>query len=551
MNKILLRSFILAAAFVLLRPADTHAQPPGCPMGIFNTGRLVGLTNDYLYNTFTTGDYYVTLANTNFTTGATCFSITDQVVHVTKTPNVAAVIPGAGIAAGIVFDFTASACEGGGDFSNLQVNSTSIIVRNVLGADPFLAVDYTDNDPNFCDYHALPVTFGPFSGTLVSGPTRVRLNWTTYMESNVNHFTIEKSINGGTFYKIAQVPAAGNSTSTNNYQFYDNSPNGPNGYYRIVSVDNDCRRNYTIIIRVACSTCPTVFNPPNLSDCAPPVPYVYGPTAICDSLTGRKAYKLEGLRGDIRVTWSIYPSYLANLTQVNRIVGLTPTGNTGIGTLTATVVKNGVTSYYSMNITFGTPPLWVWTSSTPPDNCNQGQFTATVSMYPGTSGSNYYWYQNGWFLGTSDHWTWTIPYPGYVVNYEVRYNGVCGQSIYYGSSDGGLEPFKGNPKPEPRYQIAPNPARSNIVITRRIPPCELPPVDPWKTSSPKSTLGTKIETVIVKVFDMNGNIRKTSKVNVTDTRIEIRAGDLQPGLYYVSIIQAGKDEEKLKVWLEK
>jgi hypothetical protein len=168
-------------------------------------------------------------------------------------------------------------------------------------------------------------------------------------------------------------------------------------------------------------------------------------------------------------------------------------------------------------------------------------------MLPGTHPWEYTWYQNGGYIGSGDSHTWLFT-GNQLITYEVRYNGPCGTSYYYGSSNGGIDPFKGNPKPEPNYQVAPNPAHTNIVITRK-PPCPFEPPGPQKGATPK--LLTAMETVIVKVYDMSGNIRKTTKVNRTDTRIEIRAGDLQTGWYYIEITEAGREGERLKVWLEK
>jgi hypothetical protein len=136
-----------------------------------------------------------------------------------------------------------------------------------------------------------------------------------------------------------------------------------------------------------------------------------------------------------------------------------------------------------------------------------------------------------------------------VIFYEVRWNGPCGTSVIYGASGGIID--KGSPKVEPNYQVAPNPARTNIVLTRKL-ICPIdPPPFPLKTSSPKSTLVANSQAVMVKVFDINGNLRKTARVNVTDTKVEIRTGDLQPGMYYVHIIEPGMKEETLKVWLVK
>ncbi len=94
-----------------------------------------------------------------------------------------------------------------------------------------------------CGNAPLPVSLLEF--TAEKGENRqVRLQWTTASESNTSSFTVERSVNGFRFEKLATVPAAGNSTHTNTYEVLDRDPLQGISYYRLASTSFDGR--YTI-----------------------------------------------------------------------------------------------------------------------------------------------------------------------------------------------------------------------------------------------------------------------------------------------------------------
>lgn len=561
MKKILLKSFLLTIAFVLLKPSKADAQ--FCPMGIYNNTTTIGLISQNVYNTFAPGTYNVTMLYSGLMDPA-CW-VVNQPLTINKSQDIMNVLTGTpGGGWGIYFDVSpvtsANNCGGLPADNGLQNGSLSIEIRTLSGT-LVVMLNVTDNVIDECGYVVVPVVFGPFSATLLTFPNRVKLDWTTYTEQDVDHFSVEKSIDGITWYKIAHVAAVGNSNSQNNYTWTDNNP-ASNNYYRIIAVDIDCSRMNTLIRRVVCSSCPATFTPPGITpDCTPPntSPYISGPSSICDNTA--KLYRLHNVKGDAQVTWSFSPSYLATITAASRMVGVVPTGYSGVGTLTATVVKNGVTSSYSVQITFGVPEFWGWCQSTSPGACNGAtNFTATVHMLTGTSAGQYKWYQNGTYLGIGSQRTWYNVLPGQVINFQVRYNGPCGQSVWAGSTLGCSPPAKGVvqeavPKASPRYEIAPNPAKSAISI-QRLPPCPPPPAEPiiqsmdtWKAKAPVAAPIS--ETAIIKIFDTQGNLRKTTKMNNASTRLTLNASDLPAGLYFVHVIEPGKETVTLKVLLEK
>jgi hypothetical protein len=70
------------------------------------------------------------------------------------------------------------------------------------------------------------------------GENDVDLQWTSASEENFSYYSIEKSEDGLTFWKIAEVAANGLSNGLTSYQ-YDDSRFDKSCYYRLRMVDND------------------------------------------------------------------------------------------------------------------------------------------------------------------------------------------------------------------------------------------------------------------------------------------------------------------------
>lgn len=79
-----------------------------------------------------------------------------------------------------------------------------------------------------------------------------KLNWTTSTETNVEYFTIERSIDDISFEQIGQINAKGNSKEENKYTFEDKNLPAKSDiiYYRLKTVDNDNSYDYSPIIAV-------------------------------------------------------------------------------------------------------------------------------------------------------------------------------------------------------------------------------------------------------------------------------------------------------------
>lgn len=77
------------------------------------------------------------------------------------------------------------------------------------------------------------------------------LNWTTASESNSKKFVVEKSMNGGAFYVIGEVEAAGQSNQNIEYSFVDTDvANTSKSFYRLRQVDFDGQKAYSDVIAI-------------------------------------------------------------------------------------------------------------------------------------------------------------------------------------------------------------------------------------------------------------------------------------------------------------
>jgi|GEM_PF-2030426 len=115
---------------------------------------------------------------------------------------------------------------------------------------------------------ALVNTFGPFTlASTISGGVNplpvelldfsasyngsdVDLKWSTASELNNDHFTIERSANGSSFYELSVIRGAGNSTQTLSYATVDKEPLSGISYYRLKQVDFNGDYSYSNIASV-------------------------------------------------------------------------------------------------------------------------------------------------------------------------------------------------------------------------------------------------------------------------------------------------------------
>lgn len=94
----------------------------------------------------------------------------------------------------------------------------------------------------------LPVDGSPLTGEWQNED--VRLDWTTYTETNNRGFTIMRSTNGTWFEDVAFVPGAGNSSTEQGYTWVDDNATADHYYYRYRQLDLDGSERYSNIVEL-------------------------------------------------------------------------------------------------------------------------------------------------------------------------------------------------------------------------------------------------------------------------------------------------------------
>lgn len=128
----------------------------------------------------------------------------------------------------------------------------------------------------------LPVTLLSFNGSLVKNDAL--LKWTTINEIHNSYFNIQRSSNGAGFTTVGKVIAAGNATSTHDYDFTDANVTslGVNAlYYRLQQVDADGKSTYSNIIKLAIASVDGITISPNP---AHKMAYIRSSTSISNAL---------------------------------------------------------------------------------------------------------------------------------------------------------------------------------------------------------------------------------------------------------------------------
>ncbi len=95
----------------------------------------------------------------------------------------------------------------------------------------------------------LPITLHAFTASLQPGKT-VLLQWTTDLETNNDHFDIQRSMDGNHFSTIGTVKGKGNSSTQTRYTRVDTFPVPGVNEYRLRQVDLDGKYAYSPIIQV-------------------------------------------------------------------------------------------------------------------------------------------------------------------------------------------------------------------------------------------------------------------------------------------------------------
>ncbi|HEV3412366.1 MAG TPA: T9SS type A sorting domain-containing protein [Puia sp.] len=166
---------------------------------------------------------------------------------------------GAGTYDGVLTSFT----SGGSTTFFKQVGlAPSGFVNNTVASNGAPAHDILVGALDLNAQGTLPIILGKFSAVVDNGS--VDLAWTTDLEVNSDHFTIQASTNAGASWNtIGTVPAAGTSTAVLNYSFTDNRPATGTSEYRLILVDRDGNTAYSPVKAVRIGSMSAVSVYPN------------------------------------------------------------------------------------------------------------------------------------------------------------------------------------------------------------------------------------------------------------------------------------------------
>lgn len=125
-----------------------------------------------------------------------------------------------------------------------------IRLSNVARSQDWIVTEYNNQSSPSTFYAVilttLPVTISSFDVKKMD--SKAVLSWVSASTQNASHFDIERSTDGSSFEKIANVTAVENSTSEIAYSWIDNNPSSGKNYYRLKLVDNDGSFKHTKIL---------------------------------------------------------------------------------------------------------------------------------------------------------------------------------------------------------------------------------------------------------------------------------------------------------------
>lgn len=127
-----------------------------------------------------------------------------------------------------------------------------IMITNATGGNEWLGID----DISFGGYYLLPIKLHSFSAVEKNGS--VVLNWNAATENIMEHFEMERSMNGVNYSKLADVIAKG--TGNHDYSFTDAAPINGTGYYRLKLVSRDGSYIYSKTVTAECLVKDIVIN---------------------------------------------------------------------------------------------------------------------------------------------------------------------------------------------------------------------------------------------------------------------------------------------------
>lgn len=175
--------------------------------------------------------------------GASCpYGVQGQVFNVATTPTPCASCTS--------FTNQSTPCYNPGTTASGTLTATSLIV----GQTYYLVID--GNAGSACTFNingwstpVLPIDLIYFNGTGLDSKTN-KLEWMVAMETNFDHYQIQRSVDGKNFSDLDKVFASGPSNSEKTYNYYDKSFTESINYYRLKIVDKDATFRYSNLVAI-------------------------------------------------------------------------------------------------------------------------------------------------------------------------------------------------------------------------------------------------------------------------------------------------------------
>ncbi|MBS1947329.1 MAG: discoidin domain-containing protein [Bacteroidetes bacterium] len=166
--------------------------------------------------------------------------------------------------------YSAYASPTGNDGSWTQIGTTTALNFGAGLAHIGMAVTSSDNSKlstatfgSFSDVNSpLPIRMLSFTGENINNEY-VQLKWITASETNTDYFAIERSADGKSFSKIAELKAAGNSSINQYYSFNDENAFRGVNFYRVKEYDLDGNIFYSTVLVVNFAQLPLPQIAPN------------------------------------------------------------------------------------------------------------------------------------------------------------------------------------------------------------------------------------------------------------------------------------------------
>lgn len=322
------------------------------------TGACLTLTQPAFSQSMTNTDQVITLTNTCMQAGLSSGTYNLELSYYDLDQNFTKTVPFSNVSvvvSGNVMTITAPP----GSFPSVDVNGWWSLPDAYPGqitlsqgtSSTLMFWFLNDNGTTGFNCIALPIIFGSFS-SFPWGSNAIMLNWSTEQEDNSTFIEIWRSPTDSahSFYKVGQVPAAGNSHSQVFYHYMDSNLDTRNYYYLKALSSDGSGPFYSDTISWRCDACH--YTPPAQVNCPDSI---IGPDQICALETPISYHLSDTIPNYSTIVWNVdnpasaKVKYTNDPTQVN----LLRTNVPGMVTLSATM--SGCTNVITRTVRVGPP----------------------------------------------------------------------------------------------------------------------------------------------------------------------------------------------------